>query len=171
MKTLLLLLAVLLTTPLVYAQPKMYADSVSRIADSLEELASGRSQFALRNGRRMEQWTFTRRGTQRYLRITWQERYQQAKGDYAVFTERYLVQGNKLLMAYEGNRYYSPSVMGDSTEAARWGQYCFFRNEKAHYSYSYGHGKSEMDEYDAEKEALRRWKRRWKTLRRVLPRN
>jgi hypothetical protein len=115
-----------------------------------------------------ESFTIEKTITGKKTKETWN--YYNAKGlgfisieykiDSTAYAERYFLENGSLIYAYESEILYFPSLNDQSAWA---GDFYFSKNKLIHHV-TLGHGKSEMDDWDPEKEILQRLKERKEEL-------
>jgi hypothetical protein len=78
--------------------------------------------------------------------------------DSTAYTEKYYFKNKSLIYAYESEIFFSPPAGVD--QGTKWAGDFYFSNGKLIDHVTLGHGRSELDDWDPEKEILQRLKKR-----------
>jgi hypothetical protein len=128
-------------------------DSVVRNIDTLSK-AKGRSYFkekTMNNKKIKEKWRYFDNKKNSFISIEY-------KIDSTAYTEEYYLQNSSLIHASEQEIWYNPSL--GANEYTAWSGGFYFSKQKLIDHVTLGHGKSETEDWDPEKEILQRLKKR-----------
>jgi len=134
--------------------------------DVIVEAIAGRNEnplqsFVVKKRKYTEQWTYSISGGKfEFFDIT----YWTHKTKYS---ETYYLQNNQLIRAAESEDYYSGKDENSEWLTAWSGNY-YFENRKLVFLSTNGHGKSETDDWEPEKETLDTFDSRFKELKRRM---
>ncbi len=141
------------------AQAKMRVDSA--VAAIERKIEKSRRSFTVKKRDFTEQWNYSVSGEGiEFFDITYW--YNNTK-----YLETYYLQNDKLLRAAEREDNYSSNTENSEWLTAWSGDY-YFENRKLVFLSTNGHGKSEMDEWQPEKETLDSFGSRLKELKRQI---
>ena len=130
--------------------------SIDSLVDNINVISKGKTKTYTRhktsNGHRMkEEWEYFDNNKLSKISIEY-------KIDSTKYTERYYLRNGVLIYASEGIKYLFPSL--GPNDYTIWSGDFYFVKEKLDYYVTLGHGKSELDNWEPEKENLQRFKKR-----------
>lgn len=162
----LLILILLIFPAFLHAQND---DEAQKRIDSIIETIEKRSEnshqsFTIKKRKYTEQWTYsTANGKIEFFSVSYFARHTKR-------SETYFLQNDELIYAAEREDYYS----GDNEnteELTSWSGNYYFENRILVYLTTNGHGKSETDDWEPERETLDMFRKRLKTLKKKLKLN
>lgn len=159
-----LLILILLVFPaFIYAQDDEIAKKrVDSIVDPIRDrIADSKKSFTIKKRKYTEKWTYSMNdGKIEYFSVEYFHRNTQ-------YSQHYFLQNEQLIYVEENEEYYTGNGE-NQTLVTGWSGYYYFENRKLVHLMTNGHGKSETDDWQPEKETLKMFDSRWKTLKKKL---
>ena len=151
-----LLIALFLFPAIVICQNKELTISIDSMVEKIDRFCKGKTKsytlIKLKNNKEInEKWQYADSKQFTFINIEY-------KIDSTVYSEKYYLKKGSLLYAYESELRYFPSLKID--DHSTWAGDFYFANNKLINHVTLGHGKSESDDWDPEKEILQRLRKR-----------
>lgn len=141
---------------IVICQNKELTAPIDNIVEKIDGLCKGKtksySRIRVKNNKKVnEKWQYFNNKQFTFINVEY-------KIDSAVYSEKYYLKNGSLIYAYESELLYFPSLKID--DPSTWAGDFYFANNKMIDYVTLGHGKSEKDDWDPEKEILQRLRKR-----------
>lgn len=157
MPKILLLIIISFCSHIAFAQEKNAIHfSIDSIVDRIDSISEGKHKTHIRNkifeGKKIKEvWKYFENNKFSKISIEY-------KIDSTIYMERYYQEKGLLIFTYEGIKFLTPSF--DPNDYTIWAGDFYFINGKLDYYITLGHGKSELDDWNPEKDNLDRYEKR-----------